>query len=116
MDTLRFQDLSVSKEIQKAIADMGFEEMTPIQSQTIQPIMDGRDVIGQAQTGTGKTVAFAIPIVEAIKPRIKSPQAIILCPTRELAIQVSEEIKRVSRYKKDIVVLPVYGGQPIDRQ
>ncbi|OPY67823.1 MAG: DEAD-box ATP-dependent RNA helicase CshA [Syntrophorhabdus sp. PtaU1.Bin050] len=116
METLRFQDLPFSKEIHKAVADMGFEEMTPIQTKTIPPILAGKDVIGQAQTGTGKTMAFGIPIIEAIKPRNKHTQAIILCPTRELAIQVSEEIKRVSKYRKDINILPVYGGQPIERQ
>lgn len=108
--------MQLSKEVQRAIADMGFEEMTPIQAKTIPPIMEGKDIIGQAQTGTGKTIAFAIPIIEAIRPRLKRTQAIILCPTRELAIQVSEEIKRISKYKRDISVLPVYGGQPIERQ
>ncbi len=116
METMRFEDMALSKDTQKAIADMGFEEMTPIQAKTIPLIASGKDVIGQAQTGTGKTIAFAIPIIEAIKPRSRRTQAIILCPTRELAIQVSEEIKRVSKYKKEITVLPVYGGQPIERQ
>jgi ATP-dependent RNA helicase DeaD len=116
METMRFEDVGLAKDIQKAITDMGFEEMTPIQSKAIPPIMEGKDVIGQAQTGTGKTIAFAIPILESIKPRSRRAQAIILCPTRELAIQVAEEIKRLAKYKKDIIVLPVYGGQPIDRQ
>ena len=116
METVRFQDLPLSKEIGKAIADMGFEEMTPIQARTIPPILAGNDIIGQAQTGTGKTIAFALPIIEAIRPRSARTQAIILCPTRELAIQVSEEISRVSRYRREVVVLPVYGGQPIERQ
>jgi ATP-dependent RNA helicase DeaD len=116
METLRFEDVTLSKDIQKAIADMGFEEMTPIQGKAIPPIIEGKDVIGQAQTGTGKTIAFAIPILESIKPRSRRTQAIVLCPTRELAIQVSEETKRVAKYKKDITILPVYGGQPIDRQ
>ena len=116
MDTMRFEDMALSKEIQRAIADMGFEEMTPIQARTIPPIVEGKDVIGQAQTGTGKTIAFGIPIIEAVKPRSRRTPAIILCPTRELAIQVSEEVKRVSKYRKEITVLPVYGGQPIERQ
>lgn len=116
MDTVRFEDVRISKDIQKAIADMGFEEMTPIQGKAIPPIVEGKDVIGQAQTGTGKTIAFAIPILESVKPRIRRTQAIVLCPTRELAIQVSEETKRVAKYKKDITILPVYGGQPIERQ
>jgi ATP-dependent RNA helicase DeaD len=116
METMRFQDLPLSKEVQRAIDDMGFEETTPIQAQAINPILQGKDIIGQAQTGTGKTIAFAIPIIEAIRPRNKRVQAIILCPTRELAIQVSEELKRISKYRKDITILPVYGGQPIERQ
>jgi len=116
MDTVRFEDVAISKDIQRAIADMGFEEMTPIQGKAIPPIVEGKDVIGQAQTGTGKTIAFAIPILESIKPRTRRTQAIVLCPTRELAIQVSEETKRIAKYKKDVTILPVYGGQPIERQ
>ena len=116
METIRFQDVTLTKEVEKAISDMGFEEMTPIQAMTIPPILEGKDIVGQAQTGTGKTIAFAIPIIEAVKQRSKRTHAIVLCPTRELAIQVSEEIKRVAKYRKDIRVLPVYGGQPIDRQ
>ncbi len=116
MEITRFEDVALTKEIERAISDMGFEEMTPIQARAIPPILQGRDVVGQAQTGTGKTIAFAIPIIEAVKARSKRTQAIILCPTRELAIQVSEEIKRVAKYRKDLRVLPVYGGQPIDRQ
>jgi ATP-dependent RNA helicase DeaD len=116
METIRFQDVTLTKEVEKAISDMGFEEMTPIQALTIPPILEGKDIVGQAQTGTGKTIAFAIPIIEAVKQRSKRTHAIILCPTRELAIQVSEEIKRVAKYRKDVRVLPVYGGQPIDRQ
>ena len=116
METMRFQDVALTKEVEKAISDMGFEEMTPIQAMTIPPILEGKDIVGQAQTGTGKTIAFAIPIIEAVKQRSKRTHAIVLCPTRELAIQVSEEIKRVAKYRKDIRVLPVYGGQPIDRQ
>lgn len=116
METMRFEEVKLSKDIQKAIMDMGFEEMTPIQAKAIPPIMEGKDIIGQAQTGTGKTIAFAIPILESIKPRTRRTQAIILCPTRELAIQVAEEIKRIAKYKRDVTVLPVYGGQPIDRQ
>jgi len=116
MEPLKFEALHLSKDVQRAIANMGFEETTPIQSRAIPLIMEGKDVIGQAQTGTGKTVAFGIPILEMINPRSKKLQAIILCPTRELAIQVSEELKKLSQYKKDITVLPIYGGQPIERQ
>jgi ATP-dependent RNA helicase DeaD len=115
MQKLIFKDI-ISKSLEKAILDMGFEEATPIQSLAIPCIMEGKDVIGQAQTGTGKTAAFGIPILEKVDPEEKELQAIILCPTRELAIQVAEELKKLSKYQKDIRVLPIYGGQPIDRQ
>ncbi|NYB51365.1 MAG: DEAD/DEAH box helicase [Methanobacteriaceae archaeon] len=115
MESLLFEDLDLSREMKRAIADMGFEEATPIQSLVLPHILQGRDVIGQAQTGTGKTAAFGIPVLEMINPSDRSVQAVILCPTRELAIQVAEEIKKLSKYKKTSV-LPVYGGQPIERQ
>lgn len=113
---MRFEEMTLSKEILRAVEDMGFEEMTPIQARTIPFMAEGKDVIGQAQTGTGKTIAFGIPVIEAVKPRSRRTQAVILCPTRELAIQVSEEVKRLSKYRREVSVLPVYGGQPIDRQ
>ena len=113
---LRFEEINLSKEIQKAVSDMGFEEMSPIQSGAIPAIMDGKDIIGQAQTGTGKTAAFGIPIIEKCDPKDRQVQALVLCPTRELSIQVSEEISRLAKYKKGVNVLPIYGGQPIDRQ
>lgn len=116
MENLSFKDLNLSNELQKSITDMGFEEATPIQSQSIPHILDGNDLIGQAQTGTGKTCAFGIPAVELINPEIDSIQVLVLCPTRELAIQSSEEIKNLLKYKEGIRILPVYGGQPIDRQ
>lgn len=116
MKNLIFKELNLSEQIQKAISDMGFEEATPIQSQTIPYILQGMDIIGQAQTGTGKTCAFGIPAIELIDQKIDGIQALILCPTRELAIQVSEELKQVSKYKESVRILPVYGGQPIDRQ
>lgn len=115
MESLLFEDLNLSREMKRAITDMGFEEATPIQSLALPPILEGRDVIGQAQTGTGKTAAFGIPVLEKLDPSNRSVQAVILCPTRELAIQVAEEIKKLSKYKKTSV-LPVYGGQPIERQ
>ncbi|AEG17481.1 DEAD/DEAH box helicase [Methanobacterium paludis] len=116
MKKLRFKDLDISSEIENAVADMGFEEATPIQSLAIPHVLDGRDVIGQAQTGTGKTAAFGIPILEMVDPGDRSLQAVILCPTRELAIQVAEEIRKLSKYMSKIKVLPIYGGQPIERQ
>lgn len=116
MNTLKFEELNLSKEIERAITDMGFEEATPIQSQAIPIIMQGKDIIGQAQTGTGKTASFGIPIIETIDAHQKKVQAIVLCPTRELAIQVSEELGELLKYKKTIKVVPIYGGQSIDRQ
>ncbi|SMB92304.1 ATP-dependent RNA helicase DeaD [Desulfonispora thiosulfatigenes DSM 11270] len=116
MEKLSFEDLNLSAEIKKAVADMGFEETSPIQAKAIPVILEGKDVIGQAQTGTGKTAAFGIPILERINPNNKSLQAVVLCPTRELAIQVSEELRKLGTYKRGINILPIYGGQPIDRQ
>ncbi|MDR2426384.1 MAG: DEAD/DEAH box helicase [Endomicrobium sp.] len=116
MKTLKFDELNLSNEILKAIEDLGFEEATPIQSLSIPVMMTGTDIIGQAQTGTGKTAAFGIPLLEKIDAKNKNVQAIILCPTRELAIQVCEEIKLFSKYKRGINIVPVYGGQPIQRQ
>jgi ATP-dependent RNA helicase DeaD len=116
MDQLVFEDLDISKEIKKAIVDMGFEEATPIQSLTIPKVLEGKDVIGQAQTGTGKTAAFGIPVLEKIYEPDNSVQAIILCPTRELSIQVAEELAKLAMHMKKVKVLPIYGGQPIGRQ
>ncbi|MFP4662075.1 MAG: DEAD/DEAH box helicase [Halanaerobiales bacterium] len=116
MKTIKFEELDLSSEMIRAIEDMGFEETTPIQAGAIPPILNGKDVVGQAQTGTGKTTAFGIPLLENINPDDKSLQAIILCPTRELAIQVAEELKRLSKYMHNVRTLPVYGGQSIGRQ
>jgi ATP-dependent RNA helicase DeaD len=107
MSNLIFNDLNLSKEVQKAISEMGFEEATPIQSKSIPHILGGKDVIGQAQTGTGKTCAFGIPIIEMINPVLSGIQALVLCPTRELAIQSAEEIKKVSKYRKGLRILPI---------
>ncbi len=98
------------------LEDMGFEETSPIQTQAIPAVCEGIDVVGQAQTGTGKTAAYTIPMLMKIDPQIKKPQAIVLCPTRELAVQVAEEIRKLAKYMSDIKVLPVYGGQEIVRQ
>ncbi len=116
MNKLKFDELQLSRTLQKAIADMGFEEATPIQSETIPLLFEGRDVIGQAQTGTGKTAAFAIPIIEKIDMNLKEIQAMVLCPTRELAIQVTEEFRKLLKYKDEITAISVYGGQDITRQ
>ena len=116
MEITKFDDLQINQDIKKAIAEMGFEEPSPIQAKSIPVILEGKDVIGQAQTGTGKTAAFAIPILEKVDPSDRSLQAIILCPTRELAIQVSQEVRKLAKYMHGIKTLPVYGGQPIERQ
>ncbi|MGL5313716.1 MAG: DEAD/DEAH box helicase [Peptostreptococcaceae bacterium] len=116
MNIVKFEDLQINENIKKAVIEMGFEEPSPIQAQSIPVILSGKDVIGQAQTGTGKTAAFSIPILEMVNPEDKSLQAVVLCPTRELAIQVSTEIRKIGKYMHGIKTLPVYGGQPIDRQ
>ena len=116
MSKLNFEEMPISQEIKNAVSEMGFEEASPIQAEAIPYILEGLDVIGQSQTGTGKTAAFGIPIIEMCNPNDRSLQAIVLCPTRELSIQVAEEIRRLLKYKQNISVLPVYGGQPIDRQ
>lgn len=116
MEQQIFKDMDLSKEVQKALAEMGFEEPTPIQAQSIPAILAGNDIIGQAQTGTGKTCAFGIPAIELLDPDAQGIQVLVLCPTRELAIQVAEELKNVSKYKRGVGILPIYGGQPIERQ
>ena len=115
-ETMKFEELNIKPEILRAVEDMGFEEATPIQSQAIPVMESGVDMIGQAQTGTGKTAAFGIPILEKVDPKLKKLQAIVLCPTRELAIQVADEIRNLSRYMHGIKVLPIYGGQDIVKQ
>ena len=111
----KFSELNISETTQNALARMGFEEATPIQEGTVNFGMEGRDVIGQAQTGTGKTAAFGIPIIEKLDAKSTSVQALVIAPTRELAIQVSEEIYRVG-FGSRAKVLSVYGGQEIGRQ
>lgn len=116
MERLNFEQLGLRPEILKAVKDMGFEETSPIQTKAIPLMMSGADLIGQAQTGTGKTAAFGIPLLEKIDPKNKKLQAIVLCPTRELAIQVAEEIRNLAKYMHGIKVLPIYGGQEIVKQ
>lgn len=115
-ETLKFSESGICPDILRAVQEMGFENMTPIQEQSIPVLLEGKDIIGQAQTGTGKTAAFAIPMIQSIDPDIRKPQGIILCPTRELAMQAAEEIRRLSKYMHGVRVLPVYGGQDIGRQ
>ncbi|WP_432629437.1 DEAD/DEAH box helicase [Brotaphodocola sp.] len=116
MDTVKFEELQIDDRILRAVTDMGFEEASPIQAKAIPVQMEGLDIIGQAQTGTGKTAAFGIPLLQKIDPKNKKLQAIALCPTRELAIQVADEIRNLAKYMHGIKVLPIYGGQDIVRQ
>jgi ATP-dependent RNA helicase DeaD len=116
MDYQRFYEFGLSDEVLNALSAMGFEEPTPIQKIAVGPALKGKDIIGLAQTGTGKTAAFGIPIVErGMKGKIKNPYAIVLAPTRELAVQVAQELNRIGN-NKGIVSTPIYGGQSIERQ
>lgn len=116
MNTIKFSELALSEELQEAIAEMGFDEATPIQAEAIPHILEGKDIIGQAQTGTGKTAAFGIPLIDRLDAHDKSIQALVMCPTRELAVQVANEFKKLLKYKKGIHCIPVYGGESIERQ
>ncbi len=111
----KFDELGLSPDLMRAINKMGFEEATPIQAATIPVSLEGHDIIGQAQTGTGKTAAFGVPLIQKIDMKNDAIQAIIIAPTRELAIQVSEELYRIGSTKR-VRVLSIYGGQDIDRQ
>lgn len=116
MSDITFDDFEILAEIKKSIKEMGFEEPSPIQELTIPEALKGIDIIGQAQTGTGKTLAFTVPLLQKIFIPDNSPQAIVLCPTRELCIQVAGEIGKIGSHMKKLKILPVYGGQPIGRQ
>src|SRR5215210_6069041 len=108
-----FAALGLRPEIVDVLASLGYEAPTPIQSRTIPLLLAGKDLIGQAQTGTGKTAAFALPILEKIDPKKRQTQALVLCPTRELAVQVSEAIHSYASKLDHVSVLPLYGGAPI---
>ena len=114
--SMRYEDAELDTRILRAVRELGFEHMTPIQEQAIPLFMTGQDIIGQAQTGTGKTAAFGIPILQKIDPESRNLQAVILCPTRELAMQAAEELRKFAKYMHGIKVLPVYGGQDIVKQ
>src|SRR5665213_1131576 len=111
-----FSELGLSPELLKAIDQLGFEQAAPIQAEAIPILMQGRDVVGQSQTGSGKTAAFAAPAIEKVDVTKRDTQVLILCPTRELAIQVSEEVHKLALFKRGLHALPVYGGQSYDRQ
>lgn len=116
MEDKSFSELGIQPEILKAVNEMGFEAPTSIQSRCIPPILSKRDLVGQAQTGTGKTAAFGIPAIQMADKGSKTPSVLILCPTRELAIQVTGELIKLARFVNGIYTVPVYGGQPISRQ
>ena len=116
METIRFEESGIDERIVRAVKEMGFESMSPIQQEAIPAVLRGEDIIGQAQTGTGKTAAFGIPALQMIDPDAKGVQCIVLCPTRELAIQAADEIRKYAKYMHGIKVLPIYGGQDISRQ
>lgn len=116
MKITSFSELGLSEQLNNALSSMGFEAPTPIQAECIPVIMSGRDLAGQAQTGTGKTAAFGIPLLESIDTSVREIQAIIQCPTRELAIQVTGELLKMGQFIQGLSIVPVYGGQPISRQ
>ncbi len=116
MSKVLFTELPLSKDVLKSIEELGFETATAIQGEAIPVILDGKDVIGQSRTGTGKTIAFAVPAVEKVDTAKDHVQALILCPTRELCIQVAEQVGKLGKHRKNLRALPIYGGQPYDRQ
>lgn len=113
---MTFEEMCLDTRIMRAIAEMGFEQPSPIQAQSIPIAVEGKDMIGQARTGTGKTASFGIPMLQRINPKDKNLQTIVLCPTRELAIQSANEIRKLAKFLHGIKVLPIYGGQEISKQ
>jgi ATP-dependent RNA helicase DeaD len=116
MTTRIFSELGLSAELLRAVEKLGFEQASPIQAEAIPVMMAGKDVVGQSQTGSGKTAAFGIPAVEKVVPERREVQVLVLSPTRELAIQISEEIHKLALFKRGVQTLPIYGGQSYERQ
>lgn len=116
MNTKLFSELGLAPELLKAIDKLGFEQASPIQAEAIPVLLEGRDVVGQSQTGSGKTAAFGLPAIQKVDPQLRAVQVLILCPTRELAVQVSEELHKLALFKRGIHALPIYGGQSYERQ
>jgi ATP-dependent RNA helicase DeaD len=114
--TKLFSELGLSSEVLKAIDKLGFEQAAPIQAAVIPVLLQGKDAVGQSQTGSGKTVAFAAPAIERVVVEERTTQVLILCPTRELAVQVAEEVHKLAVFKRGLHALPIYGGQSYDRQ
>ncbi len=115
MQVRYFNDLPLSPEVMKSVEDIGFNVLFPIQAHAMMPLLEGKDVIGQAQTGTGKTAAFGIPMVEQLDPEDTCVQGLVLVPTRELAVQVADHIEKFGKHS-ELTVLPIYGGQAVSRQ
>ena len=113
---ISFSDLSLAPAIYKVVNEVGYETPSPIQARSIPPLLEGRDLLGQAQTGTGKTAAFALPLLSRIDLKLKRPQVLVLTPTRELALQVAEAMSTYARHLKGFQVLPIYGGQSMSQQ
>ncbi len=116
MTTKLFSELGLSPDLLRAIDKLGYEQASPIQAEAIPVLMQGRDIVGQSQTGSGKTAAFSVPAIEKVDPQLRATQVLILCPTRELAVQVSEEVHKLALFKRGIHALPIYGGQSYERQ
>lgn len=113
---MKFKELELSEKLVRALDDINYDETTEIQSKAIPEIMNGKDIIGLSQTGTGKTAAFGIPAIENIDPSSKKTQVLILAPTRELACQITDELRKFTKYMENIKLLTVYGGQQIEKQ
>ena len=111
-----FGDLKLTEPVVKALAKMGIEHPTPVQQQAIPPMLDGQDIIAKAPTGTGKTCAFGIPLLECVDLHSEDIQAVVLCPTRELCLQITEELRALSVYIPGVRIAAIYGGQPIHKQ
>lgn len=116
MEKPNFSDLGLSPEILQAVADLGFEQASPIQALAIPALLAGKDIFGQSQTGSGKTAAFAIPAIERVDPELRAVQVLILCPTRELACQVADEVHKLAAHKSGVAAVPLYGGASYERQ
>ena len=116
MEKKPFSELGLSPETLKAVAHVGYELASPIQGEAIPVLLTGRDVVGQSQTGSGKTAAFALPAIERVDITVRAPQVLVLCPTRELAMQVAEEVSRLAQFKRGVKELPIYGGASYERQ
>jgi len=113
---MKIQNVILNDKIQRALDDMGFEESTQIQQEAIPLILEGKDIVGQSNTGTGKTAAYAIPVLERIDKDLRMPQALVLLPTRELAVQVANEVRKIGKYMEGIKTVTVYGGADIKEQ